>query len=352
MLLKLISPLRPGLIESGRRERLPVPDHADQAERVGARRSLGASACRARPQPALRDFRSYEDAEVALGDGLTVVRVRTAPARRTCSRPSTSAARAARAGPRNEREVVRFGAGATRVVVRCEAEDGPHELSVGFEPGQPKRMRVDGATVERLLDAPSRPLVSVFLPDRLELIKGAPALRRAHLDQFVAALWPARAETRRAYAQALAQRNALIAQASRRAAGRATRWRAGTRSWRDYGIALMADRPRAVEAIAEPCARLGAALGLEGELAVVLPPALTRGRRRRSCAAELAERVDSDLERGFTGHGPAPRRARDCCSGAASCARTARRASSGSALLALLLAEREAIAERRAAPRR
>ena len=53
--------------------------------------------------------------------------------------------------------------------------------------------------------------MSVFLPDRLELIKGAPALRRAHLDQFVAALWPARAATRRAYAQTLAQRNALIA---------------------------------------------------------------------------------------------------------------------------------------------
>ena len=53
-------------------------------------------------------------------------------------------------------------------------------------------MRVDGATVERLVEVSERPLVSVFLPDRLELIKGAPALRRAHLDQFVAALWPAR----------------------------------------------------------------------------------------------------------------------------------------------------------------
>ena len=72
-------------------------------------------------------------------------------------------------------------------------------------------MRADGATVERLLDLSERPLVSVFLPDRLELIKGAPSLRRAHLDQFVAALWPARAGTRRAYAQSLAQRNALIA---------------------------------------------------------------------------------------------------------------------------------------------
>src|SRR5205807_23704 len=72
-------------------------------------------------------------------------------------------------------------------------------------------MRVDGAPVERLIDSPHRPLVSVFLPDRLELIKGVPALRRAHLDQFVSALWPARSGTRRAYAQALAQRNALIA---------------------------------------------------------------------------------------------------------------------------------------------
>ena len=55
MLLKLISPLRPGLIEAGRRERLPVPDHADQAERLDARapvqRPCGVT---------LRDFRCYE----------------------------------------------------------------------------------------------------------------------------------------------------------------------------------------------------------------------------------------------------------------------------------------------------
>ena len=133
--------------------------------------------------------------------------------------------------------------GAARVVVDAEGEDGPHELSVGFVPGQPKRMRVDGAAVERMLDVADRPLVSVFLPDRLELIKGAPALRRAHLDQFVAALWPARTATRRAYAQALAQRNALIGRI--RAGGGS---RDSLRTWdaqlARYGIALMADRRR------------------------------------------------------------------------------------------------------------
>ena len=126
--------------------------------------------------------------------------------------------------------MVRFGAGAARTVLTCEGEDGAHELSVGFVPGQPKVMRVDGATVERMLDVASRPLVSVFLPDRLELIKGAPAVRRAHLDQFVAALWPARAR----YAPALLAGARAAQRADRagsgRAAARAARSRAGTRS--------------------------------------------------------------------------------------------------------------------------
>ena len=35
IVLKLISPLRPGLIQAARRRRLPLPDHADPAERLG-----------------------------------------------------------------------------------------------------------------------------------------------------------------------------------------------------------------------------------------------------------------------------------------------------------------------------
>src|SRR4029077_20877312 len=117
---------------------------------------------------------------------------------------------------------------------------------VGFQPGQPKRLLVDGALVERLSESPARPLVSVFLPDRLELIKGPPALRRAHLDQFVAALWPARVATRRSYAQTLAQRNALIGRVRAGAGGRGS-----LDSWNEQlaarGIELMSDRREAVE---------------------------------------------------------------------------------------------------------
>lgn len=297
----------------------------------------------------LRDFRGYHEAQVTFGEELTVVCGPNGAGKTNLLEGLYFGCTGRSCRTANEREVIRFGAASTRVVTTCRGEDGPHELTVGFAPGQPKRMRVDGAPVERLLDTESRPLVSVFLPDRLELIKGAPALRRAHLDQFVAALWPTRAATRRAYAQALGQRNALL---SRIRGGYASR--ESIRSWdvqlARHGIALMQDRQRAVDAVAEPFARLCGTLRLDGEPgpAVSYRPR-SRASEEEQLAGELAERLESDLERGFTGHGPH----RDDLSLLREGRDLRAYGSQGQqrlALLALLLAERETIAASRDAP--
>jgi DNA replication and repair protein RecF len=141
----------------------------------------------------LRDFRGYAAAEVRLGPGLTVVHGRNGAGKTNLLEALYFGCTGRSCRTSNERELVRFGAQAARVEVQTQDTDGrAHELAVGFQPGEPKRMRVDGADVERLSDASARPLVSVFLPDRLELVKGPPALRRSHLDQVVAAIWPAR----------------------------------------------------------------------------------------------------------------------------------------------------------------
>src|SRR4051812_1672405 len=164
----------------------------------------------------------------------------------------------------NERECVHFGAGVLRLEVDVEGDDGAHKLTAGFQPGEPKRFTVDGAPVERLADASVRPLVSVFLPDRLELIAGTPSLRRAHLDQVVAALWPGRAGNRRAYSAALAQRNALVGAIRSGRAGRGSMgaWDAELAR---HGIALMEDRGQTVERLRPRFAEHAAGLGLEGE---------------------------------------------------------------------------------------
>src|SRR5437588_7248794 len=156
----------------------------------------------------LRDFRSHERTELALGEGLTVIAGPNGAGKTNLLEGVYFGCTGRSPRTTHEREVVRCGASATRVVVGFEDDSGGHEISVGFVPGQPKRLRLDGAAVDRLIDAPGRPLVSVFLPERLDLVKGPPALRRGHLDQLVAALWPQRDLTRRAYGQALTQRSA------------------------------------------------------------------------------------------------------------------------------------------------
>jgi DNA replication and repair protein RecF len=295
----------------------------------------------------LRDFRGYADACALLGDGLTVIAGPNGAGKTNLLEAIYFGCTGRSCRTNNEREVVRFGAGAARVVVHAEGEDGVHELSVGFVPGQPKRMRVDGAAVERMLDVADRPLVSVFLPDRLELIKGPPALRRSHLDQFVAALWPARTAARREYAQALAQRNALI---GRIRGGGGSRESLGT--WNAqlarHGIALMADRAEAVAALTDAFARVAQALALEGEASVAYRPR-SRATEPAQLAAELAERTETDLDRGFTSHGPH----RDEISTVTEGRELRTYGSQGQqrvALLALLLAERDTIAATRASP--
>lgn len=295
---------------------------------------------------AMRNFRSYAAADVELGAGVTVVTGRNGAGKTNLLDALYFGCTGRSARTTNERELVRFGERVVRVEVTTEAEDGVHELSVGFQPGEPKRMSVDGARVERLLDAPGRPLMSVFLPDRLELVKGTPSLRRAHMDQLVAALWPARVTTRRAYAQALAQRNALLARIRAGAAAPAS-LAAWDRQLARHGIALMADRAAAVDAIATPFAARAGELGLEQDPAIAYKPR-SRADDAETLAAELAERQAQDLERGFTGHGPH----RDDLALTLAGRELRAYGSQGQqrlGLLALLLAEREAIAATREA---
>jgi DNA replication and repair protein RecF len=294
----------------------------------------------------LRDFRTYASAQVELGERLTVVHGPNGAGKTNLLEGLYFGCTGRSCRTTNEREVVRFDAPAARVEVQGRDRDGEHELSVGFQPGEAKRFRVDGAPAERLIDAPHRPLVSVFLPDRLELVKGPPALRRAHLDQLVAALWPARASTRRAYSQALAQRNALIARV------RAGASRSALAAWDQelarHGVALRDDRASAVDLLGERFATAAGELGLAGTAQLRYRPR-SRAATAEELAAELAERVDSDLDRGFTTHGPHRddvvllRDGRDLRAYGS-------QGEQRLALLALLLAERAALQDERGAP--
>jgi DNA replication and repair protein RecF len=255
----------------------------------------------------VRDFRAYARAEAHLGAGLTVVHGANGAGKSNLLEALYFGCTARSFRTNNERELVRFGAPATRVVVQLEAAGRAHELSVGYGtlPGSMravKRMTSDGAPAERLLDLEHRPLLSVFEPDRLELLKGPPALRRAHLDQVVRAIWPRRASDRREYSRVLAQRNALLA---RIRAGRASD--ATLSAWDQElartALAIRAHRAEAVALLAEPFAGRACQLGCSGQATLEYRPR-SRAVDEDEFLRELQARLAGDLERGFSSYGP------------------------------------------------
>ena len=121
---------------------------------------------------ALTGFRSYGWLEIELPRGPQVIFGRNAAGKTNLLEALYFGCAGRSPRTSNEREVVRRGAAAARVEVEV-AGDPPHLLEVGFEPGEPKRLLLDGAAVDRFTAA-ERPLLGVFNPERLELVKGSP----------------------------------------------------------------------------------------------------------------------------------------------------------------------------------
>jgi DNA replication and repair protein RecF len=249
------------------------------------------------------NVRCYERLEIALGPGLTAVVGPNGAGK-------TSLVEAIHFGclgysPRtsNDAEVVRIGADFLRVEEHVELADGTASaVALGYRPGEPKRVAVDGAPVRSVERLVPRFPVLVFTPDRLRLVKGPPALRRAYVDRVVSRLWPARGAAAPEYGRALAQRNHLL-----------RRIRAGAspisalEPWDDAvaraGAELVAQRARAAARLSPAVARRLADLGGDP------PPDPLRyapnvAGDAATLAAALAERRARDVERATTGRGP------------------------------------------------
>ena len=115
-------------------------------------------------------------------------------------------------------------------------------------------------------------------------------------------MWPARGETRSAYSRALAQRNALLARV-RGGASRADLLDAWDSELARHGAQLMADRARAVASVAPAFSARAAELGLPDPVELRYVPR-SKAADADGLRGELQERRTSDLERGFTTHGP------------------------------------------------
>jgi DNA replication and repair protein RecF len=290
-----------------------------------------------------RTFRNLADARLEIPDGVTLLAGPNGAGKTNLLESLYFGLTGASWRTRAERELIAFGAGHARVEVELRSGSQRTELVTVAQRSAGKTRRVDGNPVRSGAgDHVARPAVAVFSPDRLELVKGPPAVRRSHLDQLVAALWPSRSESRRRYGRALAQRNALL---GRIRGGSAT---AGSLDAWDLelakeGAAVIAARSDAVAKLATWFGDLATGLGLEGEPELRYAPRCDAG-DAEGLAAELRERRRSDVELGRTTHGPHLDEVRITLDGRA-LRRYGSQGQQRAGLLALLFCEREALLE-------
>jgi DNA replication and repair protein RecF len=196
---------------------------------------------------------------------------------------------------RSDAQLIRFGAEGARVAVEGRHGASPVAVEVTLRLREAKRARLNGAPLRAAEELRSRLPTLVFTPDRLAVVKAGPAVRRAYFDRSLARLFPSRGSVSAEYSSVLAQRNGAL---RRLAAGYSSP--EALEPWTERVAQLAAELVNArrellallspsFSAIADEL-RLGpGALGYEGE-----PP--TR--------EELEGRLEQDLARGSTGHGP------------------------------------------------
>jgi len=231
---------------------------------------------------------------------------------------------------------VRLGASGARVRVQGANGAGPLESEVLLDVLGSRQARLNGERLRSPEQLRHRLRTLVFTPDRLVVVKGGPAARRAYLDRSVGRLLPARAALPVEYAAALGQRNAAL---RRVAAGASSRdaLQVWTQAVATLGQELVAARLEAIALLNGPFREVAERLGLPGAGLSYEGAAAT--------PAELEALLARDLERGTTGAGPHLHELAITARG-----RDLRRLGSQGeqrlAVLALVLAEAAALSER------
>jgi len=196
---------------------------------------------------------------------------------------------------RSDASLIRFGREGARIALTGDRAGSPLELNVILHAGSAKRASLNGARLQAAEQLRSEVATLVFTPDRLVVVKGGPAARRAYFDRALGRGTPMQAALPAEYGAALAQRNAALRGVS---LGYSTRealhpW---TERIADLGAQLVAARREVIAALEPLFAAYAGELGIGA--------AALRYEAQAPSKETLEARLDRDLERGATGLGP------------------------------------------------
>jgi DNA replication and repair protein RecF len=277
----------------------------------------------------LHDFRSYPEAEVSLGPGVTAFVGRNGQGKTNLVEAVDYVARLSSHRVAGDGPLVRFGA--DHAVVRAAVvRDGREAvLEVQINPGKSNKARINRSPVPRARELLGLVRTVLFSPEDLALVKGDPSERRHFLDDLLVQRAPRFAGVRSDYDRVLKQRNSLLktaGQARRQGSGRAESALSTLGVWDSHlartGAELLAARldlvdalrphvARAYDAVAQGAARTDATMTYKPSFELPTttgePDGETshdRGVLSEALLAEVERRRGDEVDRGISLVGP------------------------------------------------
>ncbi|HEU5010355.1 MAG TPA: AAA family ATPase, partial [Gaiellaceae bacterium] len=158
----------------------------------------------------LRDFRSYAALELELAPGVVLLHGANGAGKTNLLEALHVGTQGFSPRARRDAQMIHFGAHAGRVSLRGSLGEAPFETEVVLAHRDTRRAVLNGERLGSAEQLRHELTTLVFTPDRLAVVKGAPAVRRAYLDRALGRLLPARAKLPGEYAATLGQRNAAL----------------------------------------------------------------------------------------------------------------------------------------------
>ncbi len=244
----------------------------------------------------LRNFRSYERERLTLPPGLTVIAGPNGAGKTNLLEAVCVATQGSSLRTTRDTRVIRLETPVAHVTASgTRGSSIPFSSDVTIERSGKKRIVLNGAVLASSEALRKELPVLAFTPDRLAVIKGPPAIRRIALDRTIGRLFPARESAPADYGEALSQRNAAL----RRIRSGLSR-RAALEPWNEalvrLGGVLEEAREAATVLLQPDFARIAASLGL--------PDAIVAYTRSELSEDRLEALLERDIERATTGVGP------------------------------------------------
>ncbi|HSX15587.1 MAG TPA: DNA replication and repair protein RecF [Candidatus Saccharimonadales bacterium] len=248
----------------------------------------------------LQQFRSYRDASFEFGPGVNIIVGPNGSGKTNLLEAILVLARGSsyRVG---DIDLLRFDADWFRLDAQMEPEDTQRTLKFTTVPRLAKAYEVDGKQYQRLTLQQMLPVV-LFEPNHLQLLHGAPDLRRSYLDDILEQTIPGFTSFRRNYRRVLAQRNALLKRPKKPT----------TQELFPWDLRLSELGATITRARADLCVQLAEGLGglygdisqAKTEVSIAYQPKFPLESYESALLAKLESHLPEDILRGFTAYGP------------------------------------------------